>query len=248
VDNELEVIHHQMEGTRASLADKLDTLEGHVLGTVHEATDAVAHTVEDVKSVVDNVTDSIQETVHPVKEAFNLREHVRQHPWMSLSGAMAVGFLGGYLLPSSSSGQPQAEPPPREQNPPPRAEARSSEESSDSGPLQTLKALAIGTLMNLVRESLATSLPENLKSDVLSVVDDITTRLGGKPLRRSEESETEEEQPSSEDREQSSGSQVREHNGHHKQPVTAGQDGPEQGDTQESVGRQDRRRSGPRRR
>jgi len=98
VDNELEVIHHEMEETRASLADKLDTLENEVLGTVHNATAAVAHTVEDVKSVVGTVTDSIQDTVESVKEAFNLSEQVRRHPWAMLGGAAAAGFLGGWLL------------------------------------------------------------------------------------------------------------------------------------------------------
>jgi len=255
VDNELEVIHHQMEGTRASLSDKLDTLENHVLGTVHEATSAVTHTVEDVKSVVGTVSDSIQETVQSVKEAFDLREHVRRHPWMSLSGAVAAGYIGGCMLaparPALEESRTREEPrvvPPAPQPPsPPQAERSSSEESSLLAPLQTLKTLAIGALMNLVRDVVATSLPENLKPDVLNLVDDVTTRLGGKPLRRSEEQRAEEKQPSPAAGQAPSLAEGGEHNGHRNEPEMARQMGTTQGESQEPVGKPDRRRSGPRR-
>jgi len=243
VDNELEVIHHQMEATRASLADKLDTLENPVLGTVHQATDAVAHTVEDVKSVVDTVTDSIQETVQSVKQAFDLRQHVRENPWMSLAGAVAVGFLGGYyVLPAPPARQPEPVelPPPEPPFPPPRTESRSVKEKRDFGPLQKIKELAIGAVMNMVRDLASDSLPENLKPDVLELVNDITTRLGGKPLRRTEEETSNEpEQPVS--------AEAGEHNGHHKSPQPVAQTEPTQEESAETGKKPDRRRYGPRR-
>jgi len=253
VDNELEVIRHQMEGTRASLADKLDTLESHVLDTVHEATDAVSHTVEDVKSVVGNVTDSLQETVENVKEAFNLSDHVRRHPWMSLSGAVAVGYLGGtFLFPARSPEESKAEALPRETfKPVPIAAAAptsSSEESSLLAPLKQLKGLAIGALMGLVREMVSNSLPDNMKPDVLSLVDDFTTRLGGKPLPASDHSSNGEEQRVASERETSDTEEGGKHNGH-RDPAEMGRSvGATEGEGQESVGKSHRRRSPPRRR
>jgi len=236
-----------MEGTRASLADKLDTLENQVLGSVHEATDAVAHTVEDVKSAVGSVTDTVQETVQSVKEAFNLSEHVRQHPWMSLGGAVATGFLGGYLLGPSRS-QEKAEPAARVPPPPAPSPAASSGEENEGGILETIKGLAIGTLMNLVREVVSESLPENLKPDVLKLVDNVTTRLGGQPFRSKEETESgdEEQSPSATD-EQSSAKGGR-HNGHGEKVTVGGEVGGTQSEGHEPGGRPDRRRSPPRRR
>jgi len=119
VDNELEVIRHQMEEKRASLADKLDLLENQVLETVHEATEGVSQIVdtvtstvgsvtdnvqETVQSVKDSLTEGVQETVESVKQTFDVRDRIRRNPWMSLGGAFAVGLAGGYFLSPSSTG------------------------------------------------------------------------------------------------------------------------------------------------
>lgn len=256
-DPELEVIRHQMEGTRASLADKLDTLENQVIGTVQGATDAVAHTVEDVKSAVGSVTDTVQETVESVKEAFNLSEHVRRHPWMSLGGAVAAGFVGGYLLGPSRSEERRSEEwaelwedlPLRQASRPVAAPVPPpSQEESEGGILQTLKGLAIGTLMNLVREVASSSLPDNLKPDVLKLVDDFTTKLGGKPLHRSEESESGDGQQSASQREEQPSTKGGRQNGHGNKAKMGGQMGAAQGEGQEPVGKSHRRRTPPGRR
>jgi len=220
VDNEreLEVIHHQMERTRASLADKLDTLENQVVGTVkdatsavantvQDATSAVAHTVEDVKSAVGSVTGSIQETVQSVKETvketFDLREHFRRHPWASMGGSVGAGFLAGWLL-----GPPRREEAsapaftPREsyQSLPPREQAASTNDSAGGSEiLQKLRGMAVGTLMGFLRKMVLDVAPENFKADLTSLVDDMTTKLGGKPVHDSEQESGEEQRPSSEE-------------------------------------------------
>jgi ElaB/YqjD/DUF883 family membrane-anchored ribosome-binding protein len=82
MDREQEVIHKQMEDTRAGLTDKLAALETKVSGTVQTATDAVettkeavtgtvqavTGTVETVKETVADVSDKLQETVAGVTE------------------------------------------------------------------------------------------------------------------------------------------------------------------------------------
>jgi ElaB/YqjD/DUF883 family membrane-anchored ribosome-binding protein len=113
VDNELEVIRDQMEEKRASLSDKLDALEDHVLETVHGATSVVSNAVRDVSETVDAVKENIHETVESVKEniqgtvdavkeTFNVSGKIRQHPWLAVGGAFAGGFVGALLLGSSS--------------------------------------------------------------------------------------------------------------------------------------------------
>jgi len=206
VDSELEVIHHEMEEKRASLAEKLDTLESHVLGTVQEATaavshsveeatSAVSHTVEDVKSVVDTVTGSVKDTVEnvaeTVKHTFDMRDHVRRHPWGMFCGAVALGFAGGrFLAPARREEETSAPaapsqpfvPPPRAVSPRTSAPQEEETRSGLSELLQRVKGLALGAVMKTVRDLLAESLPEAMKADVMHVVDDFTTKLGGQPV------------------------------------------------------------------
>jgi ElaB/YqjD/DUF883 family membrane-anchored ribosome-binding protein len=95
MDNESEVIRQQMEETRTSLAEKLETLEQQVVGTVQGATTAVADTVESVKDAVQETVSTVQESVH---DALDLSRHVERHPWAMVGGSVALGYLAGRLL------------------------------------------------------------------------------------------------------------------------------------------------------
>jgi ElaB/YqjD/DUF883 family membrane-anchored ribosome-binding protein len=96
--HETEVIRQEMEGTRASLAEKLEQLEHQVTEKVQAATTTVADTVESVTSTVDSVKQSFTGTVDAVKQSLDLERHARQHPWMLVGGAFAVGLIGGHML------------------------------------------------------------------------------------------------------------------------------------------------------
>jgi len=199
VDNELEVIRHQMEHTRSSLADKIEALETEFRGTVEGATSAVANTVETVQETVANVKESVQETVETVRESLDVRKHVERHPWAMFGGAVAVGWVAGYMFGGRGSRRPK----PAEATPPPLPTVRNGAEyrngasrkaaaaDEESGPLhssfQALKGLAVGTLMGVLRDVLVQAVPSNLASDLAGVVDDMTTKLGGKPLRRNDD-------------------------------------------------------------
>jgi ElaB/YqjD/DUF883 family membrane-anchored ribosome-binding protein len=97
-----EMIKQQMQDTRSSLADKLETLEQQVVDTVQTATNAVSETMESVKDVVHDTVESVQNTVTTVKDSFDISAHVDRHPWAMLAGSVALGYLGGYLLPRSA--------------------------------------------------------------------------------------------------------------------------------------------------
>jgi len=241
VDNELEVIRHQMEEKRASLADKLETLESRVMETVQGATSEVSHIVDEVKSTVDSVTEGVQntveavketltegvqETVETVKQTLNVSDHIRNHPWMAVGGAVAAGFAGGYLLgpPKSSNGAwdshrleeaaapaPAWSPPASRftETPASRPEPTSSASESTFGPavsamedagmeaLKKVRELAIGTLMGVLGQVAANSLPPFLKEEASKLVTDLTTRLGGKVLDLSHVFETREDNATS---------------------------------------------------
>jgi len=112
-----EVIRQNIEETRSSLADKLETLEHQVVDTVQETTSAVADTVDSVKEAVqetvetvkgtvedtvETVKSTVQQTVGAVKDTFDLRRHVERYPWTMFGGSVGLGYvIGAYLVPSS---------------------------------------------------------------------------------------------------------------------------------------------------
>jgi len=220
--DEPEVILHQMEETRTSLKEKLETLEGKVMSTVHEATSAVTDTVTNVKEAfegtVSSVKHSVEDTVSSVKDTFNLEHQVAQHPWAMLLGSAFVGYLGGCLLTPPSRGgsyRTHSADPSVSRNDwsgpshhPHSADASftsqgvqglqassagETPEKSWLGDLATtysseinkLKGLTIGTVMGVVRDMVASSVPPPLVGQLTQLVDDVTTKLGGEPIRGS---------------------------------------------------------------
>jgi ElaB/YqjD/DUF883 family membrane-anchored ribosome-binding protein len=97
-------IRKQIEETRSSLAEKLETLEHEVKETVCGASSAVVGTVETVKqtlaSTVESVRDTVQGTVESVKQTFDVRVQVEAHPWAMFGGSIVAGFAAGALIPS----------------------------------------------------------------------------------------------------------------------------------------------------
>jgi ElaB/YqjD/DUF883 family membrane-anchored ribosome-binding protein len=213
VDRELEVIHDQMEETRASLANKLEALESQVRETVQSASETVASAVEGAKEVVSSVSegtkqvvDKVSETVESVKEKLSVRRYVEQYPWASLGVAVAAGFVAAQLLPRRPISQWMGESPvgagdyyagptePARAEPartePARTEPARHEEDGWSKGLEgvwktaatTVEGLAVGTLMSVVKNLVAKNLPHEWQGDLNRVVDDITTRLGGKVM------------------------------------------------------------------
>jgi ElaB/YqjD/DUF883 family membrane-anchored ribosome-binding protein len=106
MENETEVIKHQMEETRTALTEKLEAVEELVASTVKETTQAVSDTVSTVTNTVENtvstVAESVENVTESVKSAFDFQGYVDQHPWLVLGGGVAVGYLLGRLLPSAA--------------------------------------------------------------------------------------------------------------------------------------------------
>jgi ElaB/YqjD/DUF883 family membrane-anchored ribosome-binding protein len=210
MENQAEVIKSQMLDTRTALTEKLEAVENLVTSKVKDTTEAVAETVENVKDAVEStvttVTDSVQQTVETVKETFNLRRQVEDHPWAMLGGSVVLGYVAGSLLarapepwtrhaghgyrtpPRLAPGYEQARPPAVSER---YAAARDVTEpgwgeklSEALAPAMTrLRELVVGTVAGLVGEMILNATPENLRPDVTEVIDDVTTGLGGKPVR-----------------------------------------------------------------
>jgi len=206
VDNELEVIRDEMEQTRASLADKLGALEEQVRETVSDATEAVSSTVEGVKEVVSTVSD----TVDTVKEQFSLSKQFDEHPWLAMGVAVGAGFvaaqmlnraavvlpaalasavpdaLSGLHLDRTAAGAPKPAEPKQDGSGGGMLQSLESMLPDVSGVASTLVTslggLAVGSLMGVIREMVATHLPQEWKGEVGKFVDQVADQLGGKPL------------------------------------------------------------------
>jgi ElaB/YqjD/DUF883 family membrane-anchored ribosome-binding protein len=113
MENEPEVIRQQMCDTRASLQDKLETLEQQVTDTVQGAAEAASETVQTVKEAVQDtveaVKSTVENTVESVKDTLSLSKQVEAHPWGMFIGAALVGYAGTRLL--FSPGSTPASPP-----------------------------------------------------------------------------------------------------------------------------------------
>jgi len=196
-DTEQKLIQQQMEETRASLSNKLEALENQVADTVQTATDvvqntteAVADTVESVKETVGEISDRVGDTVRSVAGAFDISRQVQERPWLVLGGAIGVGCLVGWYLPTrttrrKASGTPRSIPAATPAASAYEAAATPAEPKQPgwvSNQLSRLRGLAIGMVMGTVRDLARESLPEVISTRVADEVDNLTPHLGGEVI------------------------------------------------------------------
>jgi hypothetical protein len=203
MDPEPSVIRQEIDETRQSLSDKLETLEHQVMDSVHQARATVRDTIDTVKSAVSDTVDS-------VKRTFDVEYHVQQRPFVCSGLTFVAGFVAGAWVKgtrnhgsyTNGAGHSLAE---RKRSYWGRenGEVRSydwiSESAISSSSLQErnnrhsslfsdelnkVKGLAIGTAMALLRDFAKQSLPPTLGSHIDEVMDSATTKLGGQPLGR----------------------------------------------------------------
>lgn len=204
LDPEEQQLRQDMEDTRSSMTEKLGKLEEKVASTVEGAANAVTDTVESVKGAVagtvESVRESVHDTVNAVKNSLDLPLQVDRHPWPMMGGSVVVGFIIGRFLGGSSA---RAETPPATTRKPtkshgngwggpktPRPAASAEPETGLLAKLtqqfapeiEKLKGLAIGSMFGLVRDMVNTATPPQVGSQIAQVIDDLTSKLGGKPI------------------------------------------------------------------
>jgi ElaB/YqjD/DUF883 family membrane-anchored ribosome-binding protein len=209
---EPDVIRHQIDETRESLTEKLETLEGQVkgvVGTVTETIETVRSTVEDtvesvksgVESTVNSVKETLNETVDSVKETFDVPRQVERHPWAALGCSFLAGMASGYVVSGMRSGrsslrygipgieqvvpgyQPARPAAPAAREYAERPSFLSTLLEPFAGEMNKIKQTAIGALVGVGRDLLKQSLPESLSANVTEIMDDVARRMGGEPVR-----------------------------------------------------------------
>jgi ElaB/YqjD/DUF883 family membrane-anchored ribosome-binding protein len=200
MENE-DLIRQQMEATRTSLSEKVETLEQKLVSTVQETTDAVSDTVQETAATVTDTVATVKETmqdgVETVKGWFDLGAQVEEHPWTMLAGAAAFGFVLGNFLPASEPAASSSSSGSKKQHhhnggtrrPQEAAASTSSGSSWLSGfepELNKLKSLAVGAALGTVREMVRSELPSEMGNRLRKIIDDVTTKLGGQPVPSSD--------------------------------------------------------------
>lgn len=105
-DESPELIEQEMASTRQSLTEKVAALENQVMNTIQTAASTVQETVESVRSAITDTTSTVKETVagsvesvsEGVKEMFDVRAHVQEHPLAAVGVAAAAGFVTGLVV------------------------------------------------------------------------------------------------------------------------------------------------------
>jgi len=195
MENE-DLIRKQMEATRTSLSDKLETLENKFLNTVQDATSAVNETVTSVR-------ESMHEGVETVKDFVDVKAHADRHPWAVFGGSVLCGYLvanlftggkasrsstgssTGSVLPVSKGHQGDGNGRQKLKKQP-IAEASQGWLSTFEPELNQLKSLAVGTTLGTVREMVAAELAPHLAGQLREMIDSITRKIGGEPIPSSD--------------------------------------------------------------
>ena len=195
----LETLESKVAGTVEAVTDTIQETVQTVSSTVEKTKEAVASTVETVTQTVSGAVENVTEGV---KHALDVRGHVRHHPWLMFGGSMLMGFLAGRLLGGRSRQEekaPETVPTPTVYSPNGSREhsrfdhnGHREERREEEGPsllgslaqhLAPLREVALGATLGVARELLVKHVPDNLKQGLTDVMDDLTTSLGGKPIK-----------------------------------------------------------------
>jgi ElaB/YqjD/DUF883 family membrane-anchored ribosome-binding protein len=207
MDQAPEMIRQQIDQTRSSLTEKLETLEHQVRDTVTSAKSTVDETIQNVKS-------TMHETVESVKRAFDLKHQVEQHPWAMFGGSVVAGYLLGTFLPKQLSARADGhlavglgrDGPARAAAMAPRSEVEQpvgdnfatapTQSATAARPsllsrfvhqfddeIEEVKEIAIGAAMGVLHDLIKDALPQ-YRSEIGRLIDSATVKLGGKPLAR----------------------------------------------------------------
>jgi hypothetical protein len=211
MDHQLEVTREQIAETRAALSDKLQTLKHRVVDTVQDAANTVTETVQKVKFAVHESVKNVKDTFD-LRLQVNRRPWGIVAGSIALGYLSGYLLLRNGSARPQTTGRRQPAPPPsdklriaKQQNGVAKRHGyveglekkfdqdvadRPSEPGSLSlapnrfeSEIRKLKGLAIGTVLSLVRDLITEAAQEPTKGVLTEVMDSITVKLGGEPIR-----------------------------------------------------------------
>jgi len=196
MDPQPDVIRHQIDETRSSLTEKLETLEAEVKGTVQSA-----------RETVETAKESVQETISNVKRTFDIPYQVDRHPWAMLGLSFVSGIVAGALVGGRVSterriarrmSEASREPPERAETTPAAAWSRVTHDGQArpgfvdrlthqlGDELEKAKDLAIDTMVGVVSDVVRKSIPA-LGQAVEELMTRVASQVGAPPPQYGEE-------------------------------------------------------------
>jgi len=200
-----QTVGQKVQSTTAAVTCTVESVKEAVQDTV----DTVKGTVHDT---VDTVKSTVSSTVETVKDAFDVRGYFQEYPWAAFGAAVGVGFAGGVLIASGrrapshdvselrSRGQVSIAADPSHDGGS-RKRPLAAQASSVAAPMHAaaglagemaskfgdelgkLKGVALGAVFGLVRDWVSRSSPPAVGTKLGEVIDDVTRKLGGEPIR-----------------------------------------------------------------
>jgi len=192
-----------VQGAAQAVTGTVENVKEAVEGTVENVKETVQETV-------DNVKETVQEAVASIRDTFDLNAQIHRHPWAMFSGSVFAGCALGCLVnrlttrdtgsswtaPSNASNGKHAFSDSARTGYDVHDSGSSSESSTSAlsgaassmmqafGPeIERLKGLAIGTLAGVVRDIVVNAVPEQIKGSVCDVINRVTTKMGGEPVK-----------------------------------------------------------------
>lgn len=208
LSEKLETVEQEVTQTVHGAAEAVN----QTVDTIKETVSAVRETVEDsvsaVKDTVEGSFSAVKQTMTEsyatVKDWMDVRAHVENHPLFCMACSIATGYCIASMFERSPMttvmAQAAEQPRPAGGNGHHRAprESRASNEKRGresvlsslfaqfQPELNELKGLALGTLLGTAREALASAMPNEIGQKIGEIIDQVTTKLGGKPLKQTE--------------------------------------------------------------
>ena len=84
MDEKQQELRQKLDATKAQLFEKLELLE-----------DQISETIESTGTKVKSTVGAVESAIQSVKNALDVQNHFKQHPWWCLAGALAVGYVAG---------------------------------------------------------------------------------------------------------------------------------------------------------
>lgn len=156
----------------------LNPLHEQSARVMKDATKTATHLGETVESA----RQSLHDTAESVREAIDVHEQFKKRPWTVISGAAALGYLGGALLHDGPE-RPAPSGKPTKQDLA-RARGMLARLAQQLAPeVAQLKGLALGALLGVVRDLAMKSSPQQMERELSDVINGITVKLGGTPAK-----------------------------------------------------------------
>ncbi len=198
-EQDTDEMRQDIDCTRSAMADKLETLEDRLMGTVQSARETVEDSIQMAK-----------DTVATVKRNIDIKFQVKQHPWAMMGGCFVAGLALGGLFPATrrrfrhapnrlaGNGTPLAGSPHlfADQHRAGSLDTATQRPRADSMPanrtglfdqfheeIDQIKGMAIGYVMALARDSIKDAVPQ-LATRIEDVMNSVTTKLGSKPVQQ----------------------------------------------------------------